>query len=280
MAFETILINAGSEHCLPGLLDVAAAIATRHHSHVLGLSNLFSAYRRSGSTSDTPAVDALERHRNAVRTEASRMRRLFERTFAGKAFTSEWRHEDADDLDNFDALVGLGRLADLIVTSNDDSTPLDAHPSHAAERLIVEAGRPVILVPNDNSQSSCGHRVLVAWNGSREATRSVFDAMPLLQTAQHVKVIQIGANETDPVSGLGGAALCGVLSRHGIRAQSEELALPRATAGAALLSAVKAENADLLVMGSYGHWRFREFIPGGATRHVLQHMTVPVFMSH
>lgn len=144
----------------------------------------------------------------------------------------------------------------------------------------MEAGRPVILVPRNWNQADCGRRILIAWNGSREAVRAVFDALPLFKAAYHIKVLQVGTSDQTRITRLELGDVCTMLARHGIRATADTLSLPRATAGPALISAAKAENADLLVMGAYGHWRFRELVLGGATRHVLRNTNVPVLMSH
>lgn len=280
MAFETILINAESEQSLPRLLDVAESIAVRHLALVVGLAVLPPSVSLPAGVPGTPDVVTYDGRRTSARTDAERSHRVFERMTAGKAFTSQWRVDEADGRNAVDALIAQSRLADMIVSSNVGEDNSGGRPFHTAERLVVETGRPVMLVPKSDVPASCGRRVLVAWNGSRESARAVFDALPLLQTAQHVKVLQVGTSERAPVSSLSESDVRSMLSHHGVRATCEALDLPRATAGAALLSAVKAENADLLVMGGYGHWRFRELVLGGATHHVLRHMTVPVLMSH
>jgi nucleotide-binding universal stress UspA family protein len=280
MAFETLLINADSEANVPRLLAVAQFIAARQHTRLVALYVLPPSLTLPAGTPGAPDTVKLQEHRTRARAEAERARRLFERTTAETTDRCTWQLDEGDGRNEIDSLVAHGRLADLIVSSNVQAGGLGSSQYHSAERLIVEAGRPVVLVPKEPMHASCGNRVLVAWNGSREAARALFDALPLLQAAQQVKVLQVGTSDGMGFTGLSGPVVCAMLSRHGVRATSETLSLPRATAGAALLSAVKAENADLLVMGGYGHWRFRELILGGATRHVLRHMSVAVLMSH
>ncbi len=280
MSLETILINADSEQHLPRLIDVTERVAIRDHSHVVGLAALPSPVTLPAGMPGTPDIVTYEAHRSSARAAAERTGALFRQMTAGKLFTSEWRLDDGVNRGEIDALVAQSRLADLIVTSNVRAAGRNLVSHATTERLIIDVGRPVLLVPQVATPSAGSRRVLIGWNGSREATRAVFDALPLLRSAQHVKVMQIGGNAADPVSGLGGVALCGMLRRHGVRATAETLDLPRASAGAALLSALKAENAELLVMGGYGHWRFRELVLGGATRHVIKHMSTPVLMSH
>lgn len=280
MTIETILINADCEASLPRLLDVARSIASRYHAHIVGLSLLPPSVTRPAGTPGAPDTAKIDAHRAHSRSEADRTHRLFDRLTATDTDPRTWTLDEGDGRSEIDALIGHARLADLIVASNVDGDERALCPFLAAERLVVESGRPTILVPKGTTQTQCGRRILVAWNGSREATRAIFDALPLLQAAQHVKVLQVGTGNQPRFAGLSGTDVCGMLHRHRVRATAQSLSLPRATAGAALLSAIKAENADLLVMGAYGHWRFRELVLGGATRHVMRHMTVPVLMAH
>lgn len=277
MAFETILITATSEQRLPALLEVARGLADRHRSRVVGLAVLPPPLKLP-APSGPPLV--VENHRTAFRAEAGRMRAIFDLATAATALDGDWQLEDARFSSEVEVAVARGRMADLIVTS-DCSQDRFGDPSYEmAEQLLVETGRPVLVVPRSWSCEGCGRRVLVAWNGSREAARAVFDALPLLREASHVTVFRVGIEGPRPQPDVASSMMCDVLSRHGVRASADDLILPRNAAGPALVSAVKAENADLLVMGGNGHWRFQEFVLGEATRHVLRHATVPVFMSH
>lgn len=277
MAFKVILINAEDEPSLPGLLAVAQPIAARYHSQVVGLSILPSSLTLPSGVPGTHDAIKFDSHRNSACAEAERAQQVFTRWVSEKQLSGAWRLDDDDGRDRIDALVARCRLVDLVVCSTAER---GQRPFHTAERLVVEAGRPVILVPRASQPAECSRRVLIAWNGSREAVRAVFDALPLLQAARHVKVLQVSTSDRARIAGLDTADVCSMLYRHGVRAASESLSLPRGTAGAALLSAARAENADLLVMGGYGHWRFRELVLGGATHHVLRHTSIPVLMSH
>ncbi len=211
------------------------------------------------------------------------MRVLFEGATSRKdSSTSEWILDDADDTPVLSLIAAHSHAADLVIASHID-TRLPRRPSagRLSEHVVIHAGRPVVLVPKINSHTEFGERVVVAWNGAREASRAAFDAIPLLKTAKHVKVLRVGVDAVPQrADRLSVAKLCGTLARHNIHPEAEDISLSDSDVGPALISAVKAENADLLVMGCYGHSRLRELVLGGATRHVLRHMTVPVLMSH
>ena len=109
----------------------------------------------------------------------------------------------------------------------------------------------------------------------------MFDALPLLKKASEVIVVWINPQEDGEAAGdLPGVDICTALARHGVQCEATQNIRPSANVGATLLSTVKNNAADMLVMGCYGHSRLREFVFGGATRHVLESMTVPVLMAH
>jgi nucleotide-binding universal stress UspA family protein len=126
-----------------------------------------------------------------------------------------------------------------------------------------------------------GNRIVVAWSGSRESVRAVSDAMPFLRRAKEVIVLAINPRHgPDGHGDIPAADISLHLARHGVRADAQDITTDQIEVGDVLLSRAADESADLVVMGAYGHSRFRELILGGATRHLLQHMTVPILMSH
>jgi nucleotide-binding universal stress UspA family protein len=136
-------------------------------------------------------------------------------------------------------------------------------------------------VPYYGRFEQCGRRALIGWNGTREAAKAAFDAVGILKHSDLVYVSQIELEESEEETGpYPGAELAKALARHGIKTTAERLARSEVDAGEALLSHASDVGADLIVMGAYGHSRLREFILGGATRTMLQAMTVPILMSH
>ncbi len=144
--------------------------------------------------------------------------------------------------------------------------------------VLIGAGRPVLVVPRVGKFEAPFKRVMVAWNATREATRAVHDALPLLQAADQVDVVVF--NPTQPGNGLSGQDIARHLAQHGVKVTARADYAPDLTIGEAILSRLADQGSDLLVMGGYGHSRLREFVFGGATSDVLRSMTVPTFMSH
>ena len=152
---------------------------------------------------------------------------------------------------------------------------------HLPEEVVPASGRPALIIPYDWSLEGLGERVLIAWDASREAARAVSDAMPLLEQANSVLVVSINPRSTPLDHGEVPGADIGVhLARHKVKVEVERVVAGEVSVGNALLSHIADRGADLLVMGAYAHSRMRELVLGGATRSILESMTVPVLMAH
>ena len=146
------------------------------------------------------------------------------------------------------------------------------------EALFLESGRPVLLVPCVGEIATVGTRVLVAWDGSREAARAVNDALPFLETAVSVGVVTFERSADEAVADP--AVVVSHLAQHGVRARGKVRALNGRSVAEALLDCAAEGGCDLLVMGGYGHSRLYEIVTGGTTRTMLRMMNVPVLLSH
>jgi nucleotide-binding universal stress UspA family protein len=145
--------------------------------------------------------------------------------------------------------------------------------------MALESGRPVLVVPRVGTYTSIGERILVAWNGKRESARATFDAMPLLSQASSVKVLTIEPAQAEEGT-LPDTEIAASLARHGVKVTSARTIAPETSVADEILNRVSDDSADLLVMGAYGHSRFRELVFGGVTRGIAQQMTVPTLLSH
>jgi nucleotide-binding universal stress UspA family protein len=183
------------------------------------------------------------------------------------------------------SVVGLhGRYADIVIVGQrDPSAGEGAYDRTMPDDVILDVGRPVLVIPHGGEFPVIGERVLVAWNASRPATRAVNDALPLLERAKEVIVVAVNPRTGEGERGHGeipSADICLHLARHGIKAEAQSQYAKDLDVGPVLLSRAIDEGIDLIVCGAYGHARWREIVLGGVTRHLLEHMTVPVLMSH
>jgi nucleotide-binding universal stress UspA family protein len=149
------------------------------------------------------------------------------------------------------------------------------------DEIVIATGRPVLVVPYAGTFDTVGRRVLVAWDGTREAARAANDALPLLENAEAVTVMFVGARETTLAEHHPSIErIVHHLQRHGIPAQTEETLQGDLRISDVLLSRAADLAVDLIVAGAYHHSQLREALVGGVSRELLDHMTVPVLMSH
>ena len=279
MSYKTILVHLHDNTRRQALLAAGVGLARTFDAHLIGLSVQPPVVVVPGIAGGDVMV--IEDHRHAYRQESARLKAAFETATMGQSFAAEWREADAAYDTVAMHVVEHGRCADLIVASQKDPDWPSSEHLEAPDRVVLESGRPVLLIPKSGEVIEPGKRILVAWNGRRELARAVFDALPLLKRAQAVSVVWVNPQDAGEMAGeLPAVDICTALARHGVPCEATQNIQPVASVGAALLSAVKTHGADLLVMGSYGHSRMREFVFGGATRYVLENMTVPVLMSH
>ncbi len=284
MGFGDILVALDTTSTARQRIELATALAARCDAHLIGLYASLGAEmpERRGYFQyfDRSLLDPLYReYQETIADEAAATRALFEDTATRQGVSAEWRHASGYPSET----VALhGRYADLIVLGQLD--PDDAQAPlfrPLPEAVALGVGRPVLVIPYAGNWVDVGRRVLVGWDASREATRAINDAIPLLVGAQSVTILAV-----DPVAGarrhgdVPGADIGLHLARHGVKATIESAVSDGIGVGNALLSRASDLDADLLVMGAYGHSRVRELLLGGATRTVLESMTLPVLMAH
>ena len=146
---------------------------------------------------------------------------------------------------------------------------------------MFDSGRPVLEVPKDFKQHHCGQRIVIAWNGTLEAARAAFDSLPLLlkTTSDRIRIVCPQAPDKEPKKSPSGADLARTLARHGIEADYRTLQDRIANSGPDILAQCREFEADLLVMGAYGHSRLREYVFGGTTETILNDSQIPLLIS-
>jgi nucleotide-binding universal stress UspA family protein len=173
-------------------------------------------------------------------------------------------------------LVEYSRLRDLTVVPMPEGDYL--HQWYA-ESVIFGSGRPMVVLPHERKRSFVLDTVIVAWDFSQPATRAIADAMPILEKAKRVCVLTV-TKEKAVDTRRSGAELAKHLARHGVDVVLDEVDAKGRGIGDVFEAHVTYRNADLLVMGAYGHARLREFILGGATKSMLTRPPAPIFLSH
>ena len=266
MSYRTILVDLSGELPMGPRLELAKTLALRFQATVIGMHVMPQPLVPAGLRDEAAVIgpELIEAHWAINRSMKERMQKLFQDVL-GPEPNVLWSDASGD---RGRLLAGAARTADLVLTGKGDHGTIDA-PS-VVEHLIMAAGVPVLMLP-PAPVLELGRTILVGWNASREATRAVHDALPFLASADLVMLSAVGSRAT---AGLDKAGL--MLERHGVVVQTQRTAGPDEAAGAVLLAQAAAHGADLLVIGSYGRTRLREFLFGGVTRHLLREATVPV----
>jgi nucleotide-binding universal stress UspA family protein len=276
MPLKDLMVHVGTDAAGATRVDVAVTLAAAHGAHLTGLHVMTRPLLPGFVELEIPA-SVYEAQTQWLRAEADRAAAVFDSRARAAGTPAEWRAVEG-------GLVATtavhARYADLAVVGQGlDASELGPEASLLPEELVMVVGRPVLIVPSYGTFPTVGERVLVGWNGGREATRAVNDALPLLARARKVTVLTV-----DPAVGpdrrLPGADIALHLARHGITVEASQTQATDIEVGDVLLSYAADIGADLIVIGGYGHSRFREMVLGGVTRHLLRHMTVPVLMSH
>ncbi len=270
---KEILVHADDDGRQDTRFALAAELAKTHDAHLIGLFALEYS-ELPGYVSAQISAELLDRARETYVRRAETMREAFEMAADRAGIRAEWRQETgaASDL-----LAQHGLYVDVIMVSQPENGSGGARPQSFPGELALASGRPVIGLPYAGDHLGFGKRVLIAWNGSREASRALHDAMPILSRAESVVVLAVDPPDETHIPG---ADIAAHLAHHGVKVEARHSIAPDIAVGDELLNMASDLGSDLIVMGAYGRSRLREAVFGGATHHILEHMTVPVLMSH
>lgn len=287
MSYKTILLHIDESSRLTERIGLAAALALQQHSHLIcvamtGVSRFL--YHNELVDEQDPH---LALHLNYLRDKARGLLHDCGPRLEQLGLRNVEQHVVDDD-----AGAGLSqqaRCADLVVIGQAD--PQRANPvllGDLAGHVVIHAGRPVLIVPHAATPAAVPGRILIAWDGGKEAARAVTAALPLLQGAQRVHVAIFDPELNGMAHGEPpGTDLARYLARHGVgcevvlrQSTKPGLFMAAPPVGPALLTMAADLSCDLLVLGAYGHSRLRETLLGGVTRSVLETATLPVLMAH
>jgi len=275
MVFKTIVVHVDADSNRDERFNLAEQLVRRHDGHLIGLHPSEPPYLPPslGELAGPVEADMVESQRKAAHDRAEDLRQGFERRFGSSGLSIEWRSEEGEPSV---VLSRHGRYADLLLLPQGEEGAVFPDAS-LVERVILDGSCPALVCPRSGRFDSFGRTVLVAWKDSRESARAVRAALPLLEDAEKVVLLQV-----DPPNGSDAQAIDKAthLARHGIRADVHHTVSAGVPIGEVLLSSIADHDADSLVMGAYGHTRLREWVLGGATRSVLESMTVPTLLTN
>ncbi|WP_233870409.1 universal stress protein [Paraburkholderia adhaesiva] len=278
MSYKTLLVHLDTSNRVQARLELALRLARRFDAHLTGLFATFVPDPREFRVM-AGSASWFETHRKLREEQRGAAERIFRAELLRAGVEGEWiaASQNAEQ-----SVITHSRYADLIIVGQSDPDDPETYVADRfPETVVLTSGRPVLVVPYAGRHEAVGSRALVAWNGSREASRAVHDAMPFLARAERVTVVRINTPSSPAPVRAPGTDIALTIARHGAHVDIVEISNDiDETCGDALLSLAADEAYDLVVMGAYGHARWKEQVVGGVTRTMFDSATLPVLMSH
>ncbi len=279
MSYKTILVYVDASRHAARRIQAAAALAVANNAHLIGMacSGISRFIYQDGAMGLASPVSPA--HIDKIYADAKQLLLAFEEA-AERLGVRSYEKRLVDD-EAAGALAMHARYADLVILGQTDpDETLSATLSDLPEYVTLNCARPVLVMPFAQDYDTLGHNILLAWDGSLEATRAVTQAIPLLQLAKNVTVAVFNALPADDLHGQEpGADIALYLARHDVSVSVSQFYRVDSV-GDALLSLAVERDIDLIVMGCFGHSRFREVLMGGVSLTMLRSMTAPLLLAH
>jgi nucleotide-binding universal stress UspA family protein len=273
MTFSTLMVHLELEHPNDARLQVAGDLSEQFVAKLIGIAacDPQPAYYAEGEF----AHRLVERDRTEIKKRLAETEERFRAAVKHRAPDIEWRSAMTRPTDY---VAREARAADLVITGvNRDGILLDSLRQLDPSDLVMEAGRPIFVVPPEAEYLKL-NSVLVAWKDTREARRAVADALPLLHKAKDVNVVEVVEGEANRTAAQERVNdVTAWLGRHNIPAVGLVM---HAVDEADQIDKIWKHGADLVVAGAYGHTRFREWVLGGVTRNLLTRSRHCAFVTH
>ncbi|AGB46694.1 MULTISPECIES: universal stress protein [Mesorhizobium] len=276
MRFKTIVAILQNEQDAERVLDCAIPLASRFESHLIGIHAEALPVPYTSATG-FPDTEFLQVSADMNRERADKLQAVFLKRIEDSGLSFEWRSLESFSGDS--ALTGISsvRAADLIIAAQRET---GGDPSADVDTLVYDAGRPVLVVPSGGPLVTTFKRVLLAWNGSKEAARAAFDALPFIIEAEKTDILVIDPPDTlDERPEAAGAEIASALSRHGATVSVSVQKSGGTSVDDMIQNRITETGADLLVLGAYSHSWLRQLLFGGVTRTVLRSSQVAAFLS-
>ena len=277
MSYAALMVHVGIDAEPGGELDervrIAADLAERFHAHLIGITGWapMSLFLAEDGIEDSAQLDF---HRQDMKTLLDEKGKQFRAAVQKVDDRAEWR--SALELPT-EFVAREARAADLIIIGNERENRSQFRSLDAGS-FLLKAGRRVLVVPKGVASFSPKH-LAIAWKDTREARRTVADALPFLQQAENVMIVEVFESGRDQTPD-GIKDVANYLARHGIEIVAERQWPAEATAANSLLRLIEVENINLIVAGAYGHSRLGEWAYGGVTRDLLLECPVCCLFAH
>ena len=278
MPFKTILVHVEAEPTPDPRLALAIDVANRFDARLLGVGAEVYANAYYGGEDLYSAGYVITAELERVDADLKRAEAKFREAAGEVRAGTEWRSGARFPLAE---LAADARAADLVVTSRSNRKYATDYEVTQPGSLVLRIGRPVLVAPPEMARLNAAN-VLVAWKDTRESRRAVADALPFLQRAEAVDVVEVCENKAAEQSAANRLAdVTNYLLGHGVKATAKaHIAQQGAAVAEQFLDIAERQDADLIIAGAYGHSRFQEWVFGGFTRALLAQNGRAVMFSH
>jgi nucleotide-binding universal stress UspA family protein len=270
MSLKNLMVHLDQGDRTGARLALAVALARKNSARLVGVFGQRGQAQQVGVVASWPSQEYVGAR--------DKSRTMFEQATAGLA-GAEWhdinRGSDAEVLRH---VINLARHADLVILGQHDERVKAYVPEEMVMEVILESGRPVLVLPYVGNFPDVGKHPLIAWNDAREAAHALNDSLPLINGCDEAMVLSFASRREEAESSC--TEVVRHLATHGIRAKAEVMLVQDFGIMDMLLNRVTDRGADLLVMGAHGHIGFPFVSRGAGTRYILRHMTVPVLLAN
>ena len=275
MSYQTIMVHLHIGHSNAELLHITRSLAEYFQAEVLGIMVGQPTQMIYGK--GYALLDFFDKEQAHIEQKIAESEAQFHEAFKGFSKHTEWRSTiTREPMANY--IVAEACNADIIVTGVAPSDFYEGPNAVNAGEIVMQAGRPVIVVPNAIKSLKLEH-ILIGWKDTRESRRAIADALPILKLVTQVTVVEICDESEVETAEQRLADVLAWLVRHGIAAKSM-VSVSVDTDATQLIAIAKQQGADLVVAGAYGHSRLRQWVLGGVTNDLLQRADLCSLLSH
>ncbi|MDD2853220.1 MAG: universal stress protein [Desulfuromonadaceae bacterium] len=267
MSIRDILVHLDNSSASAARLDVAIAYASKHGAYLRGLYLITHMF--------------YEPHTAGEKTDSEKAEQMFKEKTSAAGISTEWIFQDCSVMgSDMRSIITLhAYFTDLIILGQPDlSAPVMNIPTDLVEGIIVASGRPVLVVPYSGKFQTAGTRIMMAWKTGRESVRALNDALPHLEIANFVQIVE-GSNTVES-TGQSHDYLNSFLKKHNVTATYDIIHSGHLPIADMLLNNACENKIDLIVMGAFAPNGRGKLEVSPIARHVLKHLTAPVLMSH
>lgn len=270
MSLKNLMVHLDQGERTAARLALAVSLARQHKARLIGAFGQRAQALQVGVVASWPSQAYVEAR------DASKA--AFEKATAGLP-EAEWHDINrGSDVEVLRHVIDLARHADLVILGQHDERVKAHVPEELVLEVILDSGRPVLVMPYAGNFTEVGKHPLIAWNNAREAAHALCDALPLIDACDEAMILSFAARREDAETSCD--EVVRHLATHGIKAKAEVMLVQDFGIMDMLLNRITDRGADLLVMGAHGHIGFPFVSRGAGTRYILRHMTVPVLMSN